>query len=289
MYTVLHNDSDSCPHNQTSYKIGITPIVVGILSDVAACVGSLAIILLYIAWKDLRRGAQSIITWLAIADLCTAISYILGDVAVLHYDETQGHDCDSLCDIFCRITTYFVFCSITASFLWNAILAFHFYLILVCKSTRLDLATPLYHVIAWGLPVLIGLIFLSTETFPYAPFVSGVVCFSENPVTAYSTDMNIGAKVALKIPEFVGYFFMLILYIASVTIMCRKVSLPIVHELGHLLTCIHLMHLMHYLDACAINWLCICFLQAKVKVKKSTTKFFKSTEWVSLQCIGGFT
>ena len=263
MYTVLHNDSDSCPHNQTSYKIGVTPIVIAILSDVAACVGSLAIILLYIAWKDLRRGAQSIITWLAIADLCTAVSYISGDVVVLYYDEAQGRDCDSLCDIFCRITTYLVFCSITASFLWTAILAFHFYLILVCKSTRLDLATPVYHVIAWGLPVLIGLIFLSTETLPYAPFVSGIWCFIENPVIAYSSknDMNIGAKVALKIPEFIGYFFMLILYVASVTIMCRKVSLHIVHEVRHLLS--RLSAIIDDTFRCNVTW--ICFLQANCK------------------------
>ena len=208
-----------CRDNLTSYKIGITSIVIAILSDVAACVGSLAIILLYITWKDLRRGAQSIITWLAIADLCTAVSYISGDVVVLYYYEAQGRDCDSLCENLCRITTYLVFCSITASFLWTAILAFHFYLILVCKSTRLDLATPLYHVIAWGLPVLIGLIFLSTETFPYAPFVSGVWCFIENPVIAYGSknDINIGTKVALKIPEFVGYIFVLVLYVASIT------------------------------------------------------------------------
>ena len=208
-------------------------VYVAIVSDLFACLGSLAIIVLYIAWKDLRRGAQSIITWLAIADLCAAISYILGDVAVLYYDEDKGHECESLCFIVCQITTYMVFCSISASFLWTAILALHFCLLAVFNNAQLaEKLMPLYHVIAWGLPVLIGLIFLSTETLAFAPFVSGVWCFISAPVKTYKyNDRDVGIKVALKVPEFIGYCIVLVLYVSSITIMCKKVRM-----------CVHASH-----------------------------------------------
>ena len=66
---------------------------------------------------------------------------------------------------------------------------------------------PLYHVIAWGLPVLIGLCFLSTDTLLYAPFVSGINAF----------------HVAIKVPEFFGYLLLVVLYLTTISIMCKKV------------------------------------------------------------------
>ena len=221
---------ECCRYNLTSYKIGSPPIYIAITSDLASCVGSLAILLLYIAYKDLRKkGAQSIITFLAIADLCAAISYILGDVGVLYYDEgtdNANRSCDdsTYCMDICQITTYLVFCSITASFLWTAILAFHFCLIAVFNAVQLaGKLMPLYHVIAWGSPVLIGLAFLSSDTLGSAPFVSGVWCFTDAPVNSYA-ERHIGVKVALKLPEFIGYLFVLVLYVTSVAIMCKRVS-----------------------------------------------------------------
>ena len=217
---------ECCRHNLTSYKIGLVPVFMAITSDLAACAGSFTILLLYVAWKDLRKGAQSIITFLAIADLCAAISYILGDVSVLYYDEGgESHLCDysSHCMDICQITTYLLFCSITASFLWTAFLALHLCLIAVFNAVQLaGRLMPIYHIIAWGSPVIIGLAFLGSDTLAYAPFVSGVWCFTDAPVNSYP-EPSISVKVALKLPEFIGYLFLLVLYVTSVAIMCKKV------------------------------------------------------------------
>ena len=213
---------ECCQHNLSSVNLGNTLVFIAIGSNFASCLGSLAIILLYISWKELRKGAQSIITYLAIADLCATISYFLGGFPVLLYDD-KGRLCDSLCVTICQITAYMTFCSVTSSFLWTAILALHFCLLAVFNSVQLaEKLMPLYHVVAWGLPVLIGLVFLCTDTLANAPFVSGVWCFISAPGKSY-IDSNIGIRVALKTPEFIGYCVLLVLYSASITVMTKKV------------------------------------------------------------------
>ena len=211
---------DTClDYNLTSDELGSAPVAVGMVSDFVACLGSLAILLLYVGEKDLRKGAQSIITYLAIADLCTAAFYLMGDVNIL----ISGPEaCDNYCKTICTTITYCIMCSILSSFLWTAILAFHF-LFVVSNCVKLAGGlVPLYHVIAWGLPVLIGLCFLSTDTLLYAPFVSGTWCLVGSNDNLFNSGIN-AFHVAIKVPEFFGYLLLVVLYLTTIFIMCKKV------------------------------------------------------------------
>ena len=211
---------DTCQeHNLTSDELGSAPVIVGMASDFVACLGSLAILLLYVGEKDLRKGAQSIITFLAIADLCTATFYLIGDLDIL----ISGPDvCDNYCKTICTTITYLSMCSILSSFLWTAILALYFLLFVLNFVKLAERLVPLYHVLAWGLPVMIGLCFLTTDTLLYAPFVSGVWCLIDSSDNLFNNGVN-AVHVAIKVPEFLGYLMLLVLYLTTVSIMCKKV------------------------------------------------------------------
>ena len=238
-YYLQQNSADAtmdegCPqiedchrYNLTDYRLGIALCYVAMLSDVSSCVGSLAIILLYVAWKDLRTGAQRIITYLAVADLCSAVTYVVEDVTlIVNYSYDDNELCYLYYNTICKIITHFSMCAIMASYLWTAILALYFYLV-VCNRSRLAMKLmPTFHVIAWGLPVVTSLPFLCTDTQPYAPFVSSVWCILDYPDRFYSEPYlgDGGVHVAVKLPEMLGYCFILLLYTVTIVSISKMVS-----------------------------------------------------------------
>ena len=217
-----------CSGNLTDYRLGLGLCYVGICSDVAACAGSLAILLLYLTWKDLRRtGAQQIITYLAIADLCTALVRMAEDCLII-WTTNNNNDATSCEDQFktiCQITIFLSLCSILASFLWTAILAFYFYLSVSGRSRLAAQMVPLYHVLAWGSPVVVALVFLCTDTLAYAPFVTAMWCLLGDPTIFYHKPFvgsSTGVHVAIKAPEMLGFVFILVMYTATVVSIWRK-------------------------------------------------------------------
>ena len=70
--------SGTCPHNQSfsSFSVGSIPCYVGIVSDFLSCIASVAMVVIYITWVDVRQNtAQSIVTFIAIADFFTPVSF----------------------------------------------------------------------------------------------------------------------------------------------------------------------------------------------------------------------
>ena len=226
-------DLDCGDGNYSSLILGKVPCYVGIVSTSLSCVASVVMVLIYLAWKDIRkRGAQSIITFIAIADFFTAFFYLAGCVNILtHYNETDNKKC-KVYETFCDIESYIITLAGMSSFLWTMILAFYFYMTTSQRNrSNGNIALklmPVYHLIAWGIPVLIALPLLRFEKLGYAPFVGGTVwCYIEvfdnfqkmDPFSKKNSKV-----IAIKLPEILSYGLILLLYSATVVNIYKKVK-----------------------------------------------------------------
>ena len=214
------------PH-LVSLEIGRWPSYVAIVSSSLSCLGSLLILITYFALKDIRTGAQKIITLLAVADFISAAGYIMGSINFLtHFNETSTGSCkvfERVCLAQATITSW----SSMVSFWWTVILAFYFCLIMVYR--RLQLAgklMPLYNIIAWGSPLLIVIPLFATGNLGYAPYAASNWCFVR--VQNY-TDSNFRHEgltifivfMAGKLWEILSYVIVTILYIMIIVHMGR--------------------------------------------------------------------
>ena len=186
-----------------------------------SCVASVIMLLIYVRWRDIRKlGAQSIVTFIAISDFFTASSYLTGSVNILvHHNVSNEHNCEVF-RMICEIESFIVTCATMSSYLWTLILAVYFYLAISHNSTQVATRLmPAYHVVGWGLPVLVALPLLCTGKLAYAPFVSGIWCYLE-VVKIFHTMLPFSEKdtfiaVAVQIPEIIFYIAILILFIAT--------------------------------------------------------------------------
>ena len=161
-----------------SFDLGKIPSYISLGSSSLSCTGSLLIVYAYFALKDIRTGAQKVITLLAIADFFTAFGYIVGSVNFLtHFNYTRSNDCEIFANI-CEIQSFVTTWSTLASFCWTCILAFYFFLILVFnKSTLAYQLLPIFNIISWTGPLLIVVPLLVTRNLGYAPYVAANWCY----------------------------------------------------------------------------------------------------------------
>ena len=122
--------------------------------------------------------SSKIITFLALADFVSAAGYIIGSVNFLtHYNKIEGKECQVFEDI-CVAQATFTSWSLLTSFLWTAILAFYLYLIIVYEHVAVAARfMSLYHIIAWGFPLIIVIPPVATGHLGYAPYAASNWCF----------------------------------------------------------------------------------------------------------------
>lgn len=219
------NSSSNCSElNFVHIDIGIAPSYVAILSCFFSCLGSILIILTYFLLKDLRTGSQKIITMLALADLISAVGYILGSSNyIYHYQSTSG--CDTFNKL-CRAQAFVTSWSSLVSFSWTVILAFYFFLIIVFKRVQVVSKLMLvYTVLAWGLPLLIVVPLLLLDKLGYAHYAASNWCFVKDD----STSPREGWKVVLvvlvagKFWEILSYVLVTVIYLV-ITVVIGKVG-----------------------------------------------------------------
>lgn len=109
--------------------------------------GSLFIFLSYALWRDLRTTPRLMLVCLSLADLITAAGNMFG----VFY--RQG-------GVVCTIQSAFTSTSSISSFLWTLSIGTHLYLSML-KSTKKRNFQYLYHIVSWGLPIVILIIALS--------------------------------------------------------------------------------------------------------------------------------
>lgn len=143
-----------------SYRHDIPPgsAYVSMISSFASMVGSTLIILSFVLWRDLRTVARAILVFLAIADFMTGIGYLFGSAVYIHY-EVVDHDDKHLPVSYyrlCKAQSFFTTVFPISSFLWTAHLAIYLFVAFVLRKVQLarKLILP-FHIIAWGIPLLI--------------------------------------------------------------------------------------------------------------------------------------
>jgi G protein-coupled receptor 157 len=202
-----------------SFDIGLLPTYLSLSSSSLSCLGSLLILLAYVVLKDMRTGAQKVITLLAIADFFTAFGYIIGGVNYLqHFGGTNAASCkrfNTICEIQSFITTWSSMCS----FWWTSILAFYFFLVLVFNRSSLAAKlVPVYNVLAWLGPLTIVLPLLLTDNLGYAPYVASNWCYIKDKDYAtqslgHSRKVTALLFVGGKLWEIMTYVWISVLYI----------------------------------------------------------------------------
>lgn len=136
--------------NQTQVSLG--SICTTMLSSMASVVGSSLIIISFAVWSDLRTTARAILVFLAIADLFTAMGYFLASVLFLANEQDKYEISSSFCTFQSFVTTAFPI----SSFLWTANLAVYLFVSITLKRAKTaKKLMPLFHIIAWGIPLLL--------------------------------------------------------------------------------------------------------------------------------------
>ena len=204
---------------------GNTPLVFSMITCSLSVIGSLLMILPYVLWKDLRTGVRAIVTFLAIADLFTALGYVMGSFNYITYENNRKDSEIKACqefDTVCQIQAYISSWSSLSSFWWTAILAFYLYWTIAKGDTqKVNRYFPLYHILAWSSPLLVMFPLLATHSLGYSLFAASGWCFirgdKTNGYSAY-TDYYLSDKTILlifaggKAFEIATYFWVVILY-----------------------------------------------------------------------------
>ena len=207
----------------SEFSLGPVPCYFGIVSNTLSCVGSLLIISLYVAWRDLRdNAAQSIITFIAIADFFTAFGYAIGSINLLSYlynDFIVKPDLER-CNVFknvCEIESYIVVWATMSSYCWTIILSLYFYFSIAHNRSMTKKLMPLYHVLAWGGPILVAFPLLCFKSLQYAPFMPGLWCYMEiyHNKPPFSKSDNVAA-IFTQLPELISFIAIVLVYVFTV-------------------------------------------------------------------------
>lgn len=206
-----------CAAGFVPFDTGVAPSYVTMVSCTFSCLGSVLIVLTFFVLKDMRTGAQKIITLLAIADLISAVGYIIGSANYLrHRNLPRTQDCGSFSQVCvgqATVTTY----SSLVSFLWTVILALYFFLIIVFK--RVKVASNLmiiYNIIAWGGPLAIVIPLLALGKLGYSHFAASNWCYvkdAEHRALSSDIETTVIILMAGKLWEILSYILVSVLYV----------------------------------------------------------------------------
>ena len=103
--------SFECESPDVSLDVGRVPSYISIVSSAFSCLGSLLIIVAYAVVKDRRRGVQTMVAQLAVADFILASGFIMGAVNfLLSYNRNDVEDAcknfQAVCKVQSLITTW---------------------------------------------------------------------------------------------------------------------------------------------------------------------------------------
>ena len=227
----------NCGEGEVGFSLGLIPWYVGILSTFSSCVAAVVLVAVY-NYKARRTReygtALGIVTFIATADFFIAAAYLAENVSVLSsFNQTDPLKCDIFYNTY-EITIFVMTCAKMSSFFWTMTLAFH----LFAKASRSRVYNsyklmPFYHIVGWGVPVVIGFLLLYFGKLGYAPFIGAVWCYLEAPKDHDSH--HLPAAVVVKLPEITGYILIFILFAATRLYIYRQVSsllgLPRMHIL----------------------------------------------------------
>lgn len=209
--------SHQCSNGLVSFDIGKVPSYLNIVSSSLSCMGSILIVFTYLVLRDMRTGAQTVITLLAIADFFTAFGYIIGSSNfIAAFNSEDSNTCSTFTSI-CEIQSFITTWSTMSSYCWTCILAFYFFLVLVYQKGALAARLiPLYNIIAWLGPLCIVGPMLVFGKLGYAPYVASNWCYIKDTAAAPLTKklpVIVYILLAGKLWEVISYIVVMVLYI----------------------------------------------------------------------------
>ena len=214
-----------CPNKTVSMltlQLVVSYITAG--SSLLSCAGALLIIVAYVAFRDIRKGAQTIITQIAVADFIYSAAFLVSALNYFaHYSETDQRKCVVYANV-CTLQAYVTVWTAWSVFVWNSVLAFYFCVHYVFNRKGLALRLmPVYNVTAWGLPIAVALPLLCLGKLGKRPedAVIAPVCFVRLQDSV--RELLAVLTFAQWIPEFTSYIFVVVLYTAISVHLCRKV------------------------------------------------------------------
>ena len=175
----------SCFKHYDDYKVDKQMIPAALVSSVLSLIGSLLIIITYLAWKDVRRSVpRTIVFWLSVADLLSSITFIIS--AIGHEIYHIGH----FPKIFCTILSFFTIYFPRVSCLWTVYLALYFVVVLILRKAHLGKKLMfIFHITAWFVPLVV-LVPLAAMGW------LGRAEYSEGPTWCFVSDTNFINKSA---------------------------------------------------------------------------------------------
>lgn len=230
-----HKDDINCSgntgvvgHNWNLF-LGPIPTYISLASCSLSCFGAISIILTYILFKDLRSGSRSVITFLSIADLLTAVGYLVGGINYLFHYQNSNHEACQTFQTICITQSYVTTWSQLSSYIWNCTLAIYLFLtISFAKNQLANRLIPFCQVIAWGFPIAISFPLLLFGYLGYSPYSASNWCFVKD--LNYQREKWLTREVVLPIllarvvPELLTYFLVILLYAIIKYFIFRMVS-----------------------------------------------------------------
>eukprot|EP00731_Ephydatia_muelleri_P015045 Em0008g765a len=213
--------------SSVNYTNPEVPSQIAIASSTVSCLGSIAIIISYIAVKEFRTNAQTIIMLLAIADLFTSFGYIVGSVNFLtHWDKnvTSTADCHTF-NVMCQAQSYLTTWSSICSQAWTCLLAAYL-LLVTLRPTKLGVrALVLSNVLVWGLPLVPVSVLVGKQHLGYSTMSAAGWCF----IGDHTANESMGLVTFLtlvggKFTEIFTYIFVIVAYVITLYHMCKCID-----------------------------------------------------------------
>lgn len=162
-------------NNDSMQAFELAQKVIVSISCVLSMVGSLLIIIAFIAFKETRSPLRQILTNLSIADLITAFWNLVGILS--NFGRYFPHMSHSL-SVFCQVQVFFAQYGTNASILWTIWISLHILLSLALKQpTRVNSKLLIvYYLISWVVPAAILVWFAIAGFLEYIPNVTPGWC-----------------------------------------------------------------------------------------------------------------
>lgn len=212
--------------------------ITAILSSSASIIGCLLIIIIFIRWKEFRTTARTILLFISIADLFTAVGYVIGSADYLQYkvyhvhpwNISHSHGYKESCKWQSFVTTT----SSIASFFWTTVLAFYLYMTIVYKMYKfVRRLMPMIHVISWGVPLVLCTVALFKGWLGPSPDDTAVSwCFVKTCEPAWGSHWGhkVGQLLLGKGWEIVSYVLVIFFYTVTRVFIEFEVSISIVQR-----------------------------------------------------------
>ncbi|XP_055885275.1 G-protein coupled receptor 157-like [Biomphalaria glabrata] len=140
------------PINITFQSVDTAYVLISDFMSVLSCIGCMVIIILYVAYKNLRTTSRLLLVCLSVADIFVCISTVLQTET--YYESIALPQQKSYR---CQISASLLVFSQICAALWTVAVTFYLFLCVTCRYvTVANRIVFLFHIFCWGMPILVA-------------------------------------------------------------------------------------------------------------------------------------